>query len=299
MTPTSLSPKGLAPKGLARRPSTDVRVRVRVNRLVLYTVLVVITGLMLGPFGWLIVTGLKTTPELAASPVHWLPDRIQWHNFADAFTQIDFLGYARNSLIIALIYATLVTLSSAWVGFGFARLNAPGKKALFGVLLGSMMLPQMITLFPTYLIFAKLGMVDTYWPWVLWGLAGAPYLVFLFRQFFAGMPRELEEAAIVDGCGYAGVFWRIFLPQSWPVLAASFVIAFTWSWGDFIAPMLLLSNDRTTLSVALMTSYVTPGGLPVNNLLAAGSAMYVVPILLIFLVAQRGFVAGMSTTGLK
>jgi len=299
VTPTSLSPKGLAPKGLARRPSTDVRVRVRVNRLVLYTVLVVITGLMLGPFGWLIVTGLKTTPELAASPVHWLPDRIQWHNFADAFTQIDFLGYARNSLIIALIYATLVTLSSAWVGFGFARLNAPGKKALFGVLLGSMMLPQMITLFPTYLIFAKLGMVDTYWPWVLWGLAGAPYLVFLFRQFFAGMPRELEEAAIVDGCGYAGVFWRIFLPQSWPVLAASFVIAFTWSWGDFIAPMLLLSNDRTTLSVALMTSYVTPGGLPVNNLLAAGSAMYVVPILLIFLVAQRGFVAGMSTTGLK
>ncbi|MFJ4784919.1 carbohydrate ABC transporter permease [Streptomyces sp. NPDC088794] len=304
MTSTSLSPKGASPKPTDAKP-TDAKsaeaagVRIRVNRLVLYTVLVVITGLMLGPFGWLIVTGLKTTPELAASPVHWLPDRIQWHNFADAFTQIDFLGYARNSLIIALIYATLVTLSSAWVGFGFARLNAPGKKALFGVLLGSMMLPQMITLFPTYLIFAKLGMVDTYWPWVLWGLAGAPYLVFLFRQFFAGMPRELEEAAIVDGCGYAGIFWRIFLPQSWPVLAASFVIAFTWSWGDFIAPMLLLSNDRTTLSVALMTSYVTPGGLPVNNLLAAGSVMYVVPVLLIFLVAQRGFVAGMSTTGLK
>jgi multiple sugar transport system permease protein len=304
VTSTSLSPKGASPKPTDAKP-TDAKsadaagVRIRVNRLVLYTVLVVITGLMLGPFGWLIVTGLKTTPELAASPVHWLPDRIQWHNFADAFTQIDFLGYARNSLIIALIYATLVTLSSAWVGFGFARLNAPGKKALFGVLLGSMMLPQMITLFPTYLIFAKLGMVDTYWPWVLWGLAGAPYLVFLFRQFFAGMPRELEEAAIVDGCGYAGIFWRIFLPQSWPVLAASFVIAFTWSWGDFIAPMLLLSNDRTTLSVALMTSYVTPGGLPVNNLLAAGSVMYVVPVLLIFLVAQRGFVAGMSTTGLK
>ncbi|MFI2432849.1 carbohydrate ABC transporter permease [Streptomyces sp. NPDC018693] len=290
MTATTASPKS---------PDSGARVRVRTSRLVLYTVLVTVTGLMLGPFGWLVITGLKTTPELAASPVHWLPDTAQWHNFADAFTQIDFLGHARNSLIISLLYATLVTLSSAWVGFGFARLNAPGKKALFGVLLGSMMLPQMITLFPTYLIFAKLGMVDTYWPWVLWGLAGAPYLVFLFRQFFAGMPRELEEAAIVDGCGYTGIFWRIFLPQSWPVLAASFVIAFTWSWGDFIAPMLLLSSDRTTLSVAIMTSYVTPGGLPVNNLLAAGSVMYVVPILLIFLVAQRGFVAGMSTTGLK
>ncbi|MFG3288855.1 carbohydrate ABC transporter permease [Streptomyces sp. NPDC048179] len=275
------------------------RTRIHGRRLVLYTVLVVITGLFLGPFGWLVLTGLKTPAELAASPVHWLPAHLQWHNFADAYRLIDFLGYARNSLIIATLYATLVTLSSAWVGFGFARLSAPGKKALFGILLGSMMLPQMVTLLPTYLIFAKLGMVDTYWPWVLWGLAATPYLVFLFRQFFAGLPRELEEAAIVDGCGYAGIFWRIFLPQSWPVLAASFVIAFTWTWGDYIAPQLLLSTDRTTLAVAVMTTYVTEAGQPVTHLQAAASVMYVVPILLVFLVAQRGFVAGMSTSGLK
>lgn len=280
-------------------PEPPVRVRIRVNRLVLYTVLVAVTGLFLGPFGWLLLTGLKTSAETAAAPVHWVPDVFQWHNFADAYKLIDFLGYARNSLIIALLYAVLVTLSSAWVGYGFARLDAPGKKTLFGILIGSMMLPQMITLLPTYLIFAKLGMVDTYWPWVLWGLSAAPYLVFLFRQFFAGLPRELEEAAIVDGCGYAQIFWRIFLPQSWPVLSASFVIAFTWTWGDYIAPQLLLSTDRTTLAVAVMTSYVTTGGQPVTNLQAAGSVMYVVPILLIFLIAQRGFVAGMSTSGLK
>ncbi|MGR6974514.1 carbohydrate ABC transporter permease [Streptomyces cynarae] len=271
----------------------------RLPRLALYAALVIITGLFLGPFGWLVITALKSTSELAASPVHWWPHDLRWGNFADAFTNIDFLGYARNSLIIATIYATLVTLSSAWVGFGFARLSAPGKKQMFGVLLGTMMLPQMITLFPAYLIFAKLGMVDTYWPWVLWGLSGAPFLIFLFRQFFAGMPRELEEAAIVDGCGWSGIFWRIFLPQSWPALATSFVIAFTWSWGDYIAPMLLLSNDRSTLAVAISTSYVNAQGLPVNNWIAAGTVMYVVPILLIFLVAQRGFVTGMSTSGLK
>ncbi|MFF7788421.1 ABC transporter permease subunit [Streptomyces sp. NPDC007991] len=290
MTATTLPPES---------SMTDVRVRVRARRLVLYTVLVSVTGLFLGPFGWLILSGLKTQGELAASPVHWLPDAFQWHNFANAFHQIDFLGYARNSLVIALIYATLVTLSSAWVGFGFARLDAPGKKVLFGVLLGSMMLPQMVTLLPTYLIFAKMGMVDTYWPWVLWGLSAAPYLVFLFRQFFAGMPRELEEAAIVDGCGYSSIFWRIFLPQSWPVLSASFIIAFTWTWGDYIAPQLLLSSDRTTLAVAVMTTYVSEAGTPVPELQAAASVMYVVPILLVFLIAQRGFVAGMSTTGLK
>ncbi|MGW1778055.1 carbohydrate ABC transporter permease [Streptomyces sp. NPDC002143] len=281
-------------------PATSApRIRVRANRLVLYTALVAVTGLFTGPFGWLVLTGLKTPAELAASPVHWLPDHFQWRNFTDAYQLIDFLGYARNSLIIATLYATLVTLSSAWVGFGFARLDAPGKKTLFGILVGSMMLPQLITLLPTYLIFAKLGMVDTYWPWVLWGLAAAPYLVFLFRQFFAGLPRELEEAAIVDGCGYTGVFWRIFLPQSWPVLSASFVIAFTWTWGDYIAPQLLLSTDRSTLAVAVMSTYVNPAGTPATNLQAAASVMYVVPILLIFLVAQRGFVAGMSTSGLK
>ncbi|MFF7311462.1 ABC transporter permease subunit [Streptomyces sp. NPDC008137] len=280
-------------------PDSPVRVKVRVGRLVLYTTLVVITGLFVGPFGWLVVSGLKTQAELASSPVRWLPEHFQWHNFTDALTQIDFLGYARNSLIIALVYATLVTLSSAWVGFGFARLEAPGKKTLFGILLGSMMLPQLVTLLPTYLIFAKLGMVDTYWPWVLWGLASAPYLVFLFRQFFAGLPRELEEAAIVDGCGYGRMFWRIFLPQSWPVISASFVISFTWTWGDYIAPQLLLSSDRSTLAVAVMSAYNTPAGQPVPELQAAASVMYVVPILLIFLIAQRGFVAGMSTTGLK
>lgn len=273
--------------------------RIRTRRLALYTALVALTGLFLGPFGWLVLTSLKTQGELAASPVHWLPTHFQWHNFADAFTEIDFLGYARNSLVIALIYATLVTLSSAWVGFGFARLSAPGKRVLFGVLIGSMMLPQMITLLPTYLIFAKTGLVNTYWPWVLWGLSAAPYLVFLFRQFFAGLPRELEEAAIVDGCGYPGIFWRIFLPQSRPVLAAGFIIAFTWTWGDYIAPQLLLSTDRTTLAVAVMTTYVNDAGTPVPELQAAASVMYVVPILLVFLVAQRGFVAGMSTSGLK
>ncbi|MGN9757886.1 carbohydrate ABC transporter permease [Streptomyces sp. SD31] len=287
MTATSLNPK------------SPVRVRIRVNRLVLYTVLVAVTGLFLGPFGWLILTGLKTPAEVAAAPVHWLPTDFQWHNFADAFNLIDFLGYARNSLIVATIYAALVTLSSAWVGFGFARLTAPGKKTLFGILIGSMMLPQMITLLPTYLIFAKLGMVDTYWPWVLWGLSSAPYLVFLFRQFFAGLPRELEEAAIVDGCGYGAIFWRIFLPQSWPVMSASFIIAFTWTWGDYIAPQLLLSTDKSTLAVAVMTTYVTSAGQPLTTLQAAASVMYVVPILLIFLIAQRGFVAGMSTSGLK
>ncbi|MEO3752415.1 carbohydrate ABC transporter permease [Streptomyces sp. B6B3] len=255
---------------------------------------------MLGPFGWLVLTSLKAPEEVAALPVQWLPETFRWGNYSEAWSGvIDYLGYARNSLIIAAIYSVLVTLSSAWAGYGFARLSAPGKKALFGLLLSTMMLPQMITFIPTYLIFARLNMLNTYWPWVLWGVVGAPYLIFLFRQFFAGMPRELEEAAIIDGCGYAHIFWRIFLPQSWPAIAASLVISFAWSWGDYLAPMMLLSSDRTTLAVALSTSFVNEQGLPINNLMAAGAVIYVLPPLLLFLVAQRGFIAGISTSGLK
>lgn len=269
------------------------------KRAVLYAVLVTLAGLFLSPFGWLFLIALKDPSELAAYPVRWTPERPQWINFAEALSFIDFLGYARNSLVIAGIYSVLATLTSAWVGFGFARLHGPGKRLLFGVLVATLMLPQIITLIPTYLIFARLGMVNTYWPWVLWGLSGAAYLIFLFRQFFAGFPKELEEAAILDGCGYPRVFWLIFLPQSWPVLAASLVLSFTWSWGDYVAPALLLSADRTTLAVALSSGYVNAQGLPLHNLVAAGAVMYVLPVLALFLIAQRGFVAGFATAGLK
>jgi len=270
------------------------------RRTALYMVLIAVVALFLSPFAWLVLTALKAPNELAAFPIHWLPSHPQFTNFRGALTYIDYLGYARNSLIVAGIYTILVTISSAWVGYGFARLNAPGKRVLFGILLGSMMLPNIITLIPTYLLFAKLHLLNTYVPWVLWGLSGAAFLIFLFRQFFANMPRELEEAAVIDGCGYTRIFWRIFLPQSWPVIATSLVLSFTWSWGDYIGPALLLSPDRTTLAVALLGGgYSNEHGMPLNNLLAAGTVMYVVPVLLVFLVVQRGFVTGFSTSGLK
>ena len=267
------------------------------RRIALFILLVAIVGLFLSPFGWLVIIALKDPSELAA--LHWLPEHPGPGNFGEALSSIPFLGYARNSLTIAGTYSVLVTLTSAWVGFGFARLSAPGKRILFTILLATMMLPQIITLIPTYLIFSKFGMVDTYWPWVLWGLSGAAYLIFLFRQFFANMPRELEEAAVIDGCSFPRIFWRIFLPQSWPVLAASLVLSFTWSWGDYIGPVLLLSADHTTLPVAIATLYTNPQGLPASNLVAAGSVMYILPVLALFLFAQRGFVAGFSTSGLK
>ena len=269
------------------------------RRKVVHMLLVAILVLMLSPFGWLLISAFKDPSELRAVPIHWWPHHPTLENFHLALTLFDFLGYARNSLTIAGIYSVLITLASAWAGYGFARLSGPGKRIVFGLMLSTMMTPQIITLIPTYLLFSKAGLLNSYVPWVLWGLAGAPYLIFLFRQFFTNMPKELEEAAIIDGCGQIRIFWRIFLPQSWPVIATSLVLSFSWSWGDYISPALLLDDDHTTLAVKMATGYVTEHGTGLYTVVGAGAVLYIVPSLVLFLILQRGFVTGTATTGLK
>jgi multiple sugar transport system permease protein len=264
-----------------------------------YVLLLALAVLFAGPFLWLMLAALKTRDEWVSVPTHILPSHAQWSNFIHALTDINFPAYTMNSLFLSTIYAVLVTLSSAAVGFGFARLRAPGKRALFLVLLSTMMLPQVLTLLPTYVLFARIGLVNTYWPWALWGLAASPYLVFLFRQFFAAIPRDLEDAAIIDGCGWTRIFATIFLPLSRPVLVTAFLLSFTWTWGDYIAPALLLDVDHTTLSVAITSWYKDPRGDSIPTVQAAAAALYVTPVLLIFLFAQRYFIRSVLGSGIK
>jgi ABC-type glycerol-3-phosphate transport system permease component len=275
------------------------RRRRRRNSAQIYIVVMSLAVLFAGPFVWLVLAAVKTQAEWVAVPPKILPGDPQWTNFVRAFTDINFPAYAANSLFLSTVYAVLVTLSSAAVGFGFARLRGWGKRPLFVIVLSTMMLPQILTLIPTYVLFSRVGLINTYWPWVLWGLGAAPFLVFLFRQFFAAIPAELEDAAIMDGCGYGRIFVRIFLPLSRPVLMTSFLLSFTWVWGDFIAPQLLLDVDHTTLSVAIASWYRDPHGNPVATVQAAAATLYVIPVLLIFLFAQRYFIRGIVTSGVK
>ena len=262
-------------------------------------VLIVFAFLFLSPLIWIAITSLKSVTEMAAYPIHWLPQPARWQNFSLALTMIDYAHFAWNSLVLSTIYATLTTLSCALVGFAFARLKGWGQRPLFMIMLSTMMLPPILTLIPTYMLFARLGMVDTYWPWVLWGLSSSPFLTFLFRQFFTSIPIELEEAAIVDGCGYGRIFWQIFLPLSKPVLATAAILSFNAVWGDFLGPSLLLSQDNTTLAVAMSAGYADAHGLPLLNVLSAGILIYLLPVVLLFLFAQRYFMQGIVTSGLK
>ncbi|WP_203567678.1 carbohydrate ABC transporter permease [Aestuariimicrobium ganziense] len=266
-----------------------------VNRILLWLVCLA----FLFPIVWLFGIAIKTREESAAFPTVWWPSVPQWQNFTEALTAIDFLGYARNSTIIALISAVLGTLSSSYIAFGFAKLRGPGKKVLFGILLGTMMLPAIVTTIPLYIMFSKIGLTDTYVPWVLWGLAGSAFNIFLFRQNYLTLPEELEEAAIVDGCNYFQIWWRIYLPLSKPIMAAVFLLGFVWAWGDFFTPLLLLSRETTTLAVAPATQYIDPMGRPIPPLIAAGAFMFAAPVIVLFIALQRYFVQGFATSGVK
>lgn len=265
----------------------------------IYIILLALTVFFIGPFLWLVLAALKTPAEWASLPIQILPETAQWNNFVGALTEMNFLGYAGNSLFLSTTYSILITLSSAAVGFGFARLRAPGKKALFLVLLATMMIPQILTLLPTYVMFSRIGLLNTYWPWILWGLAASPYMVFLFRQFFSSLPKELEDAAIIDGAGWFRIFATIFLPLSRPVLITCFLLTFTWTWGDYIAPALLLDIDRTTLAVAITAFYQDPNGNTIPTLQAAAAVMYILPVLLIFFFAQRYFIRSNVSSSVK
>lgn len=278
---------------LRRRPRQSMGDVVSVGTLLVLSVVFLL------PFVWLITTALKTPDELQAYPTQWLPSVPQWSNFGDALTMINYGMYAWNTFFLAAIYAVFTTLTSALVGFGFARLRGRGKRPLFILMLSTVMLPPIITIIPTYVLFARIGLINTYWPWILWGLSASPYLSFLFRQFFANIPVELEDAAIIDGCSFGRIFWTMFLPLSKPVVATVALFSFQWVWGDWFTPSIFLSSTNTTLSVAMSVGYTSPQGFPLYNVLSAGTILYVLPVLVLFFFAQRYFVQGIVTTGLK
>lgn len=278
---------------------SPARFRVHGGSVARMLALIVLAVIFLVPLFWLLMVALKTQGELSAVPIRILPEHWQWSNFQQAATFFPWLHYAWNSLFLSAMFGALTTLSSALVGFGFARLRGKGKNVVFMVMLSTIMLPQIATLIPMYIIFSRIGLIYTYWPWVLWGLASTPFFSFLFRQFFASIPVDLEEAALLDGCGYFRIFWQIFLPLSKAVMAIAFLLSFQGVWSDFITPQLLLDINSTTLAVRVATGYVDPTGTTLPNIYAAGALLYAAPVVILFMVLQRFLVQGIVTTGLK
>jgi multiple sugar transport system permease protein len=264
-----------------------------------YLLFILMTLAFISPVLWLLLTSLKTQTEYMRYPITILPNETQWRNYYTAIIEYPFLKYTWNTLLIAVPSTLLTVISSALAGFGFARHEAAGKRLLFVLVISMLMVPRMVTVIPTFILFSWLGLTNTYWPWILWGIAGSSFHIFLFRQFFSAIPKELEDAAEVDGCSRFRIFWQIFLPLSGPVIATAAIFHFQWVWGDWFTPNIFLTQDKTTLSVLLSSGYRDPQGTSLETITMAATMVYLLPMLFIFLIAQRYIVQGIVTSGIK
>ncbi len=283
------------------------RRRGRARSVWVHVVLVMICALALVPFGWMVSTSLKTLEDTMAPEPKVLPSPVQWRNYVDVFRheKANFLLWTRNTLVIAVLAVAGTTLSSALVAYGFAKLRFVGRGPLFAVMLSTMMLPFPVTMVSLFILFRWLGDA-TGVPWLgtfkpLWVPAwfGSAFNIFLLRQFFMTIPTELSEAARIDGCSELGIFWRIILPLSRPALAVVALFAFMSVWNDFLGPLVYLQRpEQFTLALGLQNFQSKAGGTSWHLLMAA-STLVVLPVVLLFFLAQRTFIEGIATTGTK
>lgn len=252
------------------------------------------------PFFWMLSTSLKPLRETMKMPPVWLPIPPQWQNYPEAMAAMGpFWLYAANSLLLAGLNVVGTVLSSALVAYGFSRLDWKGRDGLFFVLLMTMMIPFPVVMVPLYGLFRELGWIGTMKPlWVPAFLAGA-FNVFLLRQFFMTLPRDLTEAARIDGCGEFRIFWQVILPLAKPALLTVALFQFMATWNDFLGPLIFLAREEQyTLALGLQALQSTISGTPWHHLMAA-STLVVLPAMLLFFFTQKTFLRGIATTGMK
>ncbi|MEM7533975.1 MAG: carbohydrate ABC transporter permease [Chloroflexota bacterium] len=262
-----------------------------------YLILIMWAIVFMFPLLWMVSTSLKVTGQEFKYPPEMIPNPFAWINYPDALTALPFHIYFKNTMIIVFMRMIGALLTSSMAAFAFARLRFPGRNILFSLVLSVMILPEMATLVPTYILFNELGWVDTlrplYFPFLF---GGSAFFVFLLRQFFMSIPIELEDAAKIDGASYWRIYWQIILPLATPALGTVAIFTFIGAWNDFAGPLIYLqSNDMKTLALGV---YMFRGLYHTQwNVLMAASMTMVVPVLLVFFFAQRFFIEGISTTG--
>jgi multiple sugar transport system permease protein len=278
-------------------PSRKIAARLRL--LLYYAVLTGLAFVFLFPTLWMISTSLKEAGQIFEYPPQLIPSPIRWSNYPEAIQKFPFFLYLRNTVFITFLATVGTALSSALVAFGFARRRFPEREWLFGVLLSTMMLPSIVTLIPTFVLFTKLGWVNTFLPLTVPAyFGGGAFNIFLLRQFYLTLPYDYDEAAYIDGASSLRVWWEIILPFSKAPIAVIIVFAILANWNDFMGPLIYMNQpNMRTLALGLQffrDQYVTQW-----NYLMAGSALTVMPVLALFFAAQRYFIEGILLTGLS
>ena len=250
------------------------------------------------PVYWMLITSFKSTPEVFRMPPAWWPQQLLWSNYPEALGYFPFVQYVGNTLRIALPVTIGTTISSALVAYGFSRLRWRGRDIVFYLVLATLMIPSWVTLVPLYILFNRIGWVDTYRPLTVPAFFGDPFSIFLLRQFFLRQPQDLIDAARVDGASHLRIFAQIIVPLARPALAVVALFAFINAWTDFFNPLVYLSNpDKYTLQLGLFNFFSQhfvnwPGFM-------AATTVVLAPIAILFFLTQKTFIEGITFTGLR
>lgn len=276
----------------------SLRFRRALRTVFTHLILAVLVAAFAAPLLWMISTSLKENAQLYANPPRWIPDPVHWSNYPAAFLRMSFARMLGNTVLVSALSSIGMMLSSSLAAYSLGKLEWAGKRLIFALTVAVMMVPGPVTMIPEFVLFHKLGWVGTLLPLIMKPALGVPVYIFMMRQFFKGLPSELQQAARIDGASESYIYWRIMLPLAMPAVLAAGLFQFLASWNDFLGPLLYLNNPKWyTLSLGLQqfqSEINTEWGL-----LMAAAFMMVAPVMLLFFLLQKTFVQGVTFTGIK
>ena len=272
----------------------------RLQMTIIYIILAICAVVCIFPFFWMVTTSFKSTAEAYSFPPTLLPKRWLFSNFSNGLAAADFGRFTLNTVFLVVINTIGTVISSAFVAYGFAKFPCRGSKFWYTCLMATMMLPSQVTLIPQYLLYYKMGMVDTYLPLIIPSiLGGGAYNIFLYRQFFLSLPKELNEAAMIDGASSFQTFTHIMLPSVKPVSMCVGVMSLVYNWNDFFNPLIYLNSTKNfTVSIGLQFLNSSMGTTKIGQMMAVALVM-TIPVLVIFFICQKYFVEGIKMQGIK
>lgn len=285
-----------------RKPALGIKNLRAIKTIIVYALLIGLSALFILPFMWMVSTSLKEQRDVFTYPPSFFPIvdgqlALNWQNYARGWNILPFNTFLRNSLIVTIANVIGNLLSCSLVAFGFARLRSRISGFLFLLLLATLMIPREVTIVPRFLLFKEVGLVNTLWPLILPAWFGYPFFIFLLRQFFMSIPRDLDEAARMDGASTLQILFRVILPLSGPALATVAIFAFIGNWGNYLDPLIYIrSQDLYTLALGLNLFRGT--NFTQFNYLMAVSIITLVPVLVTFFLSQKLFVQGVQLTGM-
>ncbi|CAN5592600.1 carbohydrate ABC transporter permease [soil metagenome] len=292
------------PGASAGAPRQGRRLRTMLAKVPVYLLLLLGAAFAIIPFIWMLSTALKTQSQVFRFPPTWIPDPIAWDNFVVAWNSLPFGAFALNSVFVTGLAMFGELVSAAVVAYGFARFRFPFRNALFLLMLSTMMLPWVVTLIPGFLIWKQFGLINTFDPLTVGALfAWGPFYVFLLRQFFLTVSRDIEEAAIMDGANAIQVLWHVMLPLVRPAILAVAVLSFQGNWNNFRGALIYLQEPVTRFTLPLGLQFfqatLSASEAPRWHLMMAMSTLMIIPVMVLFFLAQRQFIEGIQLGGVK